>query len=143
MGCKTFFDTTEKKVYTVAVEPDESPVLSGGKPGPHGIQGIGTGVIPPLYNKDLVDEIQRITTKQSMEMSRRLSKEEGLFVGISAGAAVQAAINVGKREENRDKLIVVIIPSFGERYFSTELFLALKQQAETMTSVRVVMPPII
>ncbi|RKY43388.1 MAG: cysteine synthase A [Candidatus Omnitrophota bacterium] len=106
----------------VAVEPKDSPVLSGGNPGPHKIQGIGAGFVSEVLNLNLIDEIIPVDNQDAIEMSRRLAKEEGLLVGISSGAAVWAAVEIGKREENKGKLIVVILPDTGERYLSTELF---------------------
>jgi len=106
----------------VAVEPKDSPVLSGGNPGPHKIQGIGAGFVSEVLNLNLIDEIIPVDDQDAIEMSRRLAKEEGLLVGISSGAAVWAAVEIGKREENKGKLIVVILPDTGERYLSTELF---------------------
>ena len=106
----------------VAVEPDASPVLSGGQKGPHPIQGIGAGFIPDILNTKIYDEIIRVKNDDAFAMARRSAKEEGLLVGISSGAAIWAAVEVARRSESAGKLIVVIIPSFGERYLSTPLF---------------------
>ena len=109
----------------VAVEPDASPVLSGGQAGPHPMQGIGAGFIPKILNTKIYDEVVRVKNDDAMNFARRMAKEEGLLVGISSGAAMWAAIEVAKRASSKGKLIVVIIPSFGERYLSTPLFAGL------------------
>jgi cysteine synthase len=109
-------------IEIIAVEPFDSSVLSGGKPGPHKIQGIGAGFVPDILNKEVIDEIIRIKNEEAFEASRKLAKTEGLLVGISSGAALYAATLVAQREENKGKTIVVLLPDTGERYLSTPLF---------------------
>ena len=106
----------------IAVEPEGSPVLSGGGPGPHKIQGIGAGFVPDVLDVDLIDEVIQVTNEEAAEMARRLAREEGILAGISSGAATSVAVRVAQRSENAGKLIVVILPDTGERYLSTELF---------------------
>jgi cysteine synthase len=113
----------------VAVEPADSPILSGGKPSPHKIQGIGAGFVPSILRRDYIDEVLTVTNDDAINMARRLAKEEGLLVGISSGAAVVAALQVARRPESKGKLIVVVLPDFGERYLTSILFEALRNQA--------------
>jgi cysteine synthase len=113
----------------VAVEPADSPVLSGGKPSPHKIQGIGAGFVPSILRRDYIDEVITVTNDDAVNMARRLAKEEGLLVGISSGAAVVAALQVARRPDAKGKLIVVVLPDFGERYLTSILFESLRNQA--------------
>ncbi len=121
-GCARTLKPRRPSLKMVAVEPEKSPVLSGGQPSPHPIQGIGAGFIPANMDVSYIDEVQRVTNERALELARKVARSEGVPVGISSGAALAAGIEIGRRPENKDRKVVVIIPSFAERYLSTVLF---------------------
>jgi cysteine synthase A len=122
-GVSRYFEQEKSKsLWSVAVEPATSPVLSGGQPGSHKIQGIGAGFVPDVLDRSIVDEIQTVSSEEAIEMARRVAREEGILCGISCGAAMHAALNVARRPEMENKTIVVVLPDSGERYLSTGLF---------------------
>jgi cysteine synthase A len=136
-GVCQYIKPKKPSFMAVAVEPADSPVLSGGAPSPHKIQGIGAGFVPSILRTDYIDEIVTVTNDDAIVMARRLAKEEGLLVGISSGAAVVAALKVARRPENTGKLIIVILPDFGERYLTSVLFDALRNESLQMATAAV------
>jgi cysteine synthase A len=134
-GVAEYIKPKKPSFKVVAVEPVDSPVLSGGKPGPHKIQGIGGGFVPDVLRTDMIDEVMTVTLDESLETAKRMVKEEGIFIGISGGAAVAKALQLAARPENNGKMIVVVVPDFGERYLTSILFDNLRQEAMALPTV--------
>jgi cysteine synthase len=136
-GVCEYIKPKKPALRVVAVEPTESAVLSGGQPGPHKMQGIGAGFVPEVLRRDFIDETIAVSSDDAIQMARRMAREEGLLVGISSGAAVVAALRVAQRKENAGKLVIVVLPDFGERYLSSVLFESLRNEVLQMETVSV------
>lgn len=134
-GVAEYIKPKKPSFKVVAVEPAESAILSGGKPAPHKIQGIGTGFVPDVLKRELIDEVMTVTLEESIDTAKRMAREEGIFIGISGGAAVSQALKLAAKKENEGKLIVVIVPDFGERYLTSILFENLRQEALALPTV--------
>ena len=133
-GCGQVLKPRKASLKLIAIEPKESPVLAGGQPGPHKIQGIGAGFVPDILDRSVIDEVFHVTSEKALEFGRKLAKQEGILAGISSGAAIYTALEIGSRAENKGKLIVAILPSTGERYLSTALFADLAVQPTMATA---------